>query len=411
MKNFIKASITYFILLSVLVTLLYEIGFTLNKSNCALLVKSKKNYYVYLKLFLDNFLFKKFDNFFLNEFKNCKCAAVVFLSYKDSFIFKKVYDYRLNKKEKINHETYFQIGSITKNFTAVSILKLAEQNLISLDDEIVKYIPELKINNVTIRNLLTHTSGFLNYQYLFEKIVKDKNVYLTNHDFLNYLLTLNRGLYFKKSLFNKYKYSNIGYVLLAIIVERVSGLTYKEFLKKNFFEKYSLNFLFYDDLIFNKKHDTINYAKPILEEGTEGINYFLNTIYGDKGIFSSVNELYRWDTLLFNYYLLSKPFTDTMFNEYSMIKNSNLKYGFGWRITHLKNNSVSHKIIYHTGWWRGYQAILLNIPEEKLILIVLKNKYTKKTVINVNLFLRLFYNSNNFEIENSNFCDDNSKDI
>ncbi|MCX7954513.1 MAG: beta-lactamase family protein [Bacteroidales bacterium] len=387
----------YFIyILLITIIVLFAKYKVINKNNKKFIVTIKEktkenNISNFISLnFYRKIFYKKIDDFFTKSFNSWRCGGVVFLAYKDVPLYVKSFGYNNSKKrEKINTSYFFQIGSITKHFTAVAILKLAEEKKLNLDDPVQKYLPYFPFSNITIRMLLTHTSGLENYQYIIEEKAESKNKPFTNDDLIAYIIKYKHNFYNKPG--KKFIYSNTGYAILAKIIEVVSNQNFKNYLINNFFSKYNLKFFFYDD-IFNKNdfHDKIAIPYKVYYNTTQ-FDYFLNTINGDKGIFANIYDLYKWDTLLFRYHLLSKKFTDTLFNGYTLTRNKITKYGFGWRITELKNGE-NKKIIFHSGWWQGYQSLLLNIPDDSLVLIVLKNKFTGKAVIDFRRFFNIFYN-------------------
>ncbi len=186
--------------------------------------------------------------------------------------------------------------------------------------------------------LLTHRSGLPNYIYQFENDYSiDRNKLLTNQEFVELFINKNEKLYKRPGKF--YQYSNTGYALLAAIVEKVTGMSFEDYMKKNVFEPLGMkNTFFYTDIYLNKLDNHILIAKGYLDNKTTSSFYYLNGILGDKGIFSTVRDLHTWDTSLYKGYIIPKNYIDSAFSKQSKTQLSNIFYGFGWKMYFLNDS-------------------------------------------------------------------------
>ncbi len=335
----------------------------------------------------------KFNQFFTREFTCGNFAGSVLISYKGHIIYENAFGYA-NRRNKtpITTETVFQIGSMSKQFTAVAILQLASKGLLTLNDEVTKFYPNFPYKGITIRMLLTHRSGLPNYIYQFENNTTiNRNRLLTNQEMVELLSKKAEKPYARPNKF--YQYSNTGYALLAAIVEKISGLRFDEYVKKNIFEPLNMSHSFFYTNLYNHRLDTVfhvatGYLSPTQEAGF----YYLNGILGDKGLFSTVEDLHKWDTSLYKGIILPKNWIDSAFTPQTKTRLSNIFYGFGWKLYFLKD---SFPVQFHSGWWQGYQSIIMRLPKDSISIIVLKNKKTTHP-INQRAMIDIFYPGNTF---------------
>ena len=259
-------------------------------------------------------------------------------------------------------DTKFRLASITKQFTALAIMQLQEMGLLSLDDTVSKYIHKYpKGDKITIHNLLTHTSGIPNVQSLEDykrKKIKPHTLEQLIDRFKDKPLDFHPG--------DRYQYSNSGYMLLGYIIEKISGKNYETFLKENIFAPLSMKDSGYDK------------AGTVLKNRASGYrlveNKLINSDYIDMSfpaasgaLYSTANDLHKWDQALYSEKLISKESLAKMFN--SHMSSSFPGYGYGWII----RRSKERYIVEHAGGIDGFSTDILRYPEEKLCVIVLSN--------------------------------------
>lgn len=251
----------------------------------------------------------------------------------------------------------FRLGSITKQFTATAILQLAEQHQLSLDDPACNYFnacPDAW-KNVTIHQLLSHTSGIPSYT---DDSELEQRTHRTPAETL--LLTKNKPLDFEPG--TQWKYDNSGYIFLGIIIENVSGEKYADYIKKHIFEPLNMLNSGFDN------SETVLYHRASGYRRCEGV--FCNADYLDISVpfaagalYSTVEDLYKWDRALNTEKILSKASLQKMFTP---VMNH---YGYGWGI----NSMANHPQIGHGGGIFGFGTYMARFPEEDLVVIILSN--------------------------------------
>jgi len=285
--------------------------------------------------------------------------------------------------EKLNENSVFGLASVSKQFTAMAIAILKEQGKLNYDDKITKYLPELTAyDNINIRNLLNHTSGLQDFEqltnsreakeYMSTRLVDN---IVTNQDVVAFF-----SMYKPKLIFNpgtKSEYCDIGYVFLGSIIEKVSGLTYAEFLDKTIFKPLEMNNTFV--LSPETTPDKIkNYAwgyvyseslkKYLSADSLIAKNNLQIMTDGPAGIYSTVLDLLKWDRALYTEQLVSFSSLKEIFEPAVLSDNTRTGNGFGWFIRQDPNYGKS---VYHTGEDRGYiTCIERNIDHDKTIIIL-----------------------------------------
>lgn len=268
----------------------------------------------------------------------------VLVAQKGIIIFQKCYGYRNHEeKDSLNLDTKFQIASMSKTFTAVAILKLMEEGKLKLEDLVTDYFPELPFKKVTIAHLLSHRSGIANYVNVYSSKVIKSDLYPTQSELMQWLQTFD-----KKYIGNpgkSFNYSNTNYVLLAAIIEKVSGISYSEFLHKNIFEPLKMSNTWVstdvDEKAFTNR--TTSYSATWKKKDKDNFD----NVVGDKGIYSTVTDLYKWYDGLVHYKILSQATLDTAWVPRSKEKKGVKNYGYGFRMMCYNDSS---KVVYHNGW-------------------------------------------------------------
>jgi len=300
--------------------------------------------------------------------KNHDFKGNIVLALNGKVVFEECFGYADIEKKILNDtNTVFQLASVSKQFTAMGIAILNEKGLLQYDDLVIKYIPEFPYDKITIKHLLTHTSGLQNYIWLIEN--KWKKIHIPDNEDLIDLLAKNPlPVNFQPG--TKFSYCNTGYAMLASIIERVSGKKYGVFLKENIFDVLCMDHTF----VFDKnRQDTLsNIALGYVKRGGRLVHYENDNtdgILGDKGIYSCTEDLLKWDAALYSDLLLPSEALNELFKKNLTHKGDTIYYGMGWRLP--KTNYPP--MVYHNGWWHGYKASIRRFTEDKNTLIILNN--------------------------------------
>ena len=269
-------------------------------------------------------------------------------------------------------QTAFRIASITKQFTASAVLKLQEQVKLSIDDKLSKYIPDFpRGDEVTLRQLLTHTSGIHNYNddpEFFDPATND-----TTEAIIETM---------KKEPYNfdpgtKWSYDNSGYVLLGYIVEKVSGQGYGDFLRENFFQPLGMTNTGVYHAQLGLPHEAMGYR--LGTNGFERVNWDPSWFGGAGALYSTVEDLYRWNEGIFNGRVLDPASLQAAFTPAKMsiyeVANSGAGGGFGWLVTRHRGL----REIMHGGSVPGFRSWLRRGPEEKFTVAILANSRPGRT--------------------------------
>lgn len=258
--------------------------------------------------------------------------------------------------------TNYRLASVTKQFTAAAILLLAQDNKLFLSDKASKYLPSLpkSAESITIHQLLTHTSGLVDYEDLMDptatRQVHDKDVLE--------LLSHKDSLYFPPG--SKYQYSNSGYSLLSLIVETVSGKSFATFLHDRIFTPLGMN-------------NTVAHLDGVDEVSNRAYGYTLkdsvwtrkdqsttSAVLGDGGIYSSIDDMARWDAAQYDSRLLGEEWRRVAFTPHTPTNVPGTSYGFGWEIT--------GDTIWHSGSTSGFRNVIVRFPARKLTVVILTNR-------------------------------------
>ena len=301
-----------------------------------------------------------------SEFTNLTPGASVLILQNDSVIFKKGYGLAdLKKRIPIEPKTNFRLASITKQFTAFSILLLENDGDLSLDDSLTKFFPNFPKygNDITIRQILQHTSGLLAYENFIDDTL---SVQLKDRDVLDILIEQD-STYFKPG--TKHRYSNSGYALLALVIEKLSKKTFAQFLSDRIFTPLKMNnSVAFENGISRVGNRAFGYAKT--DSGFVFADQSLTSaVLGDGGIYSSTLDLVKWNNEIDNPTLLPKNKLKMAFEKLVLPNGEVINYGFGWRLDPYRN----YERPYHTGGTSGFSNIYMKIPELDLAVIVLIN--------------------------------------
>ena len=286
----------------------------------------------------------------------------------------------------ITEDTIFQLASVTKQFTAAAVMLARREGLLELDDEITKFFPEIPYPDVTIRHLLTHTSGIPDYfddADWFIKIWKEEKRVPCNDEILSFLRETKAKPYFAPG--EGLRYSNTGYNLLALLVERLSGVPYEDFLQKNIFEPAGMG----STRCCHIRRDGIpfeNFARAtVFEDGkyvadVDSAEYgdvvAFDGLNGDDYVYTNIFDMLRWDRALREGKVLTLEEQKLMYTPAKLNngedavydEDEGLGYGFGWFVGRDEELGL---IVSHSGGMPGVATWLERFIDEDRMLVIL----------------------------------------
>lgn len=318
----------------------------------------------------DSVISPKIDKWFKKLYKTSRFNGNILVAKDGKVVYENSVGYaNYAHKDTLTLGYKFQIGSVSKQFTAMAIMILKERNLLDYQDEVRKFIPGFPYKGITVYQLLTHRSGLSNYNY-FSDFYTDKETTIYNADVVRMMIDSIPLPYYPVN--QGFHYCNTNYVLLAEIVERVSKTPFEQFLKKEVFRKAGM----LNSMVFIKdKQDRLYKAATGYHfKWLVAQHSYQDGVTGDKGIYTTVEDLLRWDKALYANKLVPSSSLQEAFLPKEPEKKGNSNYGFGWRIKKCIDGS---KVIYHGGWWRGFNALFVHDIKNKVTLIILSNIRTR----------------------------------
>ncbi len=307
----------------------------------------------------------------------------VLYSKNDSIIFTGSYGYiDFESRKPLNEATVFELASCSKQFTALAITQLVEKQLIRYNTKVQEIIPDFPYQYITVEHLLRHQSGLPDYQKLFyNKKHWNRKKMATAQDVVDLLNKLNLKLSFEPG--GRYEYDNTGYVVLGVIIEKVSQQSYAEYIKEYIFTPAGMQSSKVSAVDNNLEQDenvaighTYNKRKKRHQRANEDKNHkhlnWMKAIIGDTGIYTSILDLEKWKQALRNNILITEESKQLMFSTDEVSK----KYGFGVAIYDTESKG---KWVYHNGSWGGAKTMILYLPETNEFLVILSNNRYEET--------------------------------
>lgn len=299
--------------------------------------------------------------------------GVVLYAEGEQVIFKKAYGWRnlVKQKDSIRLDDQFQLASVSKMFTAEAVMLLYSRGLLDYDDDITKYLPEFPYQGITIRNLLNHRSGLSRYETLADERWPDRGVPVSNDDIIRLYAQYKPDPYNQPDV--TFHYTNVNYALLANIVEKVSGRHFEDFMRDEVFAPLGMERSF----IYSLRG--VDRIKTYVETDVQGHDLlrkgarraqddYLNGVLGDKGMYSTVEDLYRFHVAIDYGLFLPDSIQQEAFVPGSPLWKKGENYGFGWRM-----NENHPGVLFHFGWWKGYRSFFIRDIAKRRTLIVLTN--------------------------------------
>lgn len=312
---------------------------------------------------------KAFDEMHRSQYLN----GVVLYAEGEQVIFKKAYGWRnlVKQKDSIRLDDQFQLASVSKMFTAEAVMLLYSRGLLDYDDDITKYLPEFPYQGITIRNLLNHRSGLSRYETLADEHWPDRGVPVSNDDIIRLYAQYKPDPYNQPDV--TFHYTNVNYALLANIVEKVSGRHFEDFMRDEVFAPLGMERSF----IYSLRG--VDRIKTYVETDVQGHDLlrkgarraqddYLNGVLGDKGMYSTVEDLYRFRVAIDYGLFLPDSIQQEAFVPGSPFWKKGENYGFGWRM-----NENHPGVLFHFGWWKGYRSFFIRDIAKRRTLIVLTN--------------------------------------
>ena len=286
----------------------------------------------------------------------------------------------VENKRPIGPDTAFLLGSVTKQFTAMAIMMLAERGKLRYESPLTEFFPEFPpyAQQITVRHLLNHTAGFPEYDDLFLESGKFDKDYPrsaktkrssfepTAKDALSILANVKAPRF---AAGEKWEYSNSGYVILAQIVEKVSRQSFSQFLQRNIFTPLGMTrSLLYDETRPKVQNVATSYS---LKDGVyKDIDYTpQNAIYGEDNIYTTVEDIYKWDQALYTEKLVKSATLKQAFTPGKLNNGTTTEYGFGWRVRKF----LGLNAVRHGGSWLGFRTHILRFPDQHFTVVVLAN--------------------------------------
>ena len=297
----------------------------------------------------------------------------------------------ISQKTPVVPETPIHLASVSKTFTGMLALKLWEQEKLDIKAPVTKYIPNFPYTDVTIDQLLSHRSGLPDYTYFMEsrkytsvkvknkrgrwvkklKLIQNDKPFkegtYTNQDVLDYMVQKRPAPAANPD--RVFRYCNTNYVLLALIIEKITGKDFPTYMDETVFKPLKMT----NSYIFSAK--TIDKYTPSYNARFQPYRIEkYDCIYGDKNVYSTVRDLLLWDKALTEGTFLRPETLEMAYQPQSPTNKYYHNYGFGWRILVKPNEE---KLIYHNGWWHGNNTVFNRLIGETATIIILGNKFNK----------------------------------
>ena len=274
-----------------------------------------------------------------------------------------------DKKTNIDAHTPLHIASVSKILTAAAVLKLVDAGRLNLNQKVNTVLKTFPYPEVTIKTLLNHRSGLRNYAYFAsEKTNWDSRDTLTNDDILRILGEKNIPLAYPND--THFSYCNTNYAMLALVIEKITGLEYGAAMKQMIFDPLGME----DTFVF-KLEDKEKVSQSYKGNNVRLAFDFLDAVYGDKNIYSTPRDLLKFDMATYSPDFLDKKLLKQVFKGYSYESKGTKNYGLGIRMVEWE---TGQKFFFHNGWWHGNTSSYVTLREEKVTIIALSNKFSRK---------------------------------
>lgn len=307
-------------------------------------------------------------------------------------IYRKSFGYsNMTSKDSLHAGSRFQLASLSKTFTAVAILMLYEHGHLELADTVQRFFPDFPYRGVSIRDLLSHRSGLPNYMYAFDDSLGRVDALPDNAKIMRWFATADPVVKPYGPPDRRFSYNNTNYVVLASIIEKVTGLSYGAFLRMAIFDPLGMK----DTWVATDPPDSLHVNQTTgYDRGRAVPKDFFDDVVGDKGVYSTVQDLFVWYTALNSECLLKKKTLEEAFTPRSFERPGVKNYGYGFRMYIDEHKKPEY--IYHNGWWKGFSSLFWFSPEDEFVIIILANRYNG-TVYRIKELLPILHGHRNGE--------------
>jgi CubicO group peptidase (beta-lactamase class C family) len=321
----------------------------------------------------------KIEELLLYKHKYGNFNGCVLVLNRNQVLFEKCYgveNFETNKP--LDVTTKFYLASCTKMFTAIAIMKLIEEGKCKISDPVKSVFPNFPYSKITIKHLLTHTSGMIDYFNLIES--DDSAKLYNNQEILNLYFKKPPKLNFKPG--NDFEYANINYVILASVIEKLSSMNYVDFLSNKIFVPYGVEQIDINGIL--KNLNKVDFAKSYLfNPQQQKYNLYsdpndeylskIDNIYGDGNLNLSIEDIKKWEIGMNENPLLTKHSVDSMYSNVKLSNGEYSNYGFGHMLPSNKEKQLNY--VFHSGGWYGFHNMYLKFPDEQIGIIILTNNH------------------------------------
>ena len=324
------------------------------------------------------------ENYFQQRHKIKLFNGNILFAEKGQIIAHKSYGMaHFRNKEELTEEHSFQLASVSKTITAIATLQLVEEGILNLNDSIQQFFPNFPYKGMDIHQLLSHRTGMSQYTHFCDRpdsIWPDKTKTISNNDVIDIMEQIVPLQNYPPN--KRYYYCNTNYLILASIIEKVTDQKFGDYVKANIFIPSGMtNSCIYDR---TNKDELIKPAQGY-ENRVPWEDVYLNGCVGDKNVYSTTGDLLKFDRALNLNLLINDSLKQMAFSPKNKTFKSNQNYGYGFR---LKEHKEYGKIVYHTGWWKGFRSYYIKVIEKDQTIIVLNN-VKRGRFLNINELISL----------------------
>ena len=309
------------------------------------------------------------ENYFQQRHKIKLFNGNILFAEKGQIIAHKSYGMaHFRNKEELTEEHSFQLASVSKTITAIATLQLVEEGILNLNDSIQQFFPNFPYIGMDIHQLLSHRTGMSQYTHFCDRpdsIWPDKTKTISNNDVLEIMEQIVPLQNYPPN--KRYYYCNTNYLILASIIEKVTDQKFGDYVKDNIFKPSGMS----NSCIYDRTNQD-ELIKPVqgYENRIPWEDVYLNGCVGDKNVYSTTGDLLKFDRALNLNLLINDSLKQLAFSPKNKTFKSNQNYGYGFR---LKDHKEYGKIVYHTGWWKGFRSYYIKVIEKDQTIIVLNN--------------------------------------